>query len=622
MVVCENIIQLENQATAQRARRAEPRYKLPEGRLKAYLTVIPNQMSIPVAFENISLSGARICPLSQLTAEQENALDGVLIAAQRGHFIVSKLDYNDIKIPVHILNVTNKTKYGLQISDNRLLTALIENGKLLFNSIVQGAVRFQTPEATFENNTLMARDSLLEDIRQFVESASFPSDFGFALAKELPSLLPSLEGRVNNLKDALKLAGLFLKFMETWDKDLPFIVGAELYRLQQKESGATLATLLPAAVRNLCKKGSFFASQEERNGVERLFESGHFSKLQSSEFKSLPVKHPVAILVNARYYSFTRQIFFNQSLVPYVRLHYLNRVIPQTSDMVAMIAGDERIAKVLLHRWVQNALNELGSTRDSEKIGDYFKQAMYEYMTFRKSNNITSVDMYDLFNGKLPDQYGPIRDRFLSAACGLIDAPVRKKLEEYKADSGKDGSKTETAKKKESRTPRMTPVELTKRFLWPKIVQLGLIRPLHKEVARAWVPTDKALSIAELGNAVVLSQSAYDEFVTTVLGDSNTKLEPKDFFDVVDLNNIYKRTVGQGGNDKKGVFAIYVDMLHPVEHRDMVLEKVIRSPQWSKFYILNKPASYFADVFGLKSHVMNSMILDNMLTSTPTGEYV
>ncbi|MBI5179298.1 MAG: hypothetical protein HZA04_08605 [Nitrospinae bacterium] len=625
MTSTDTIAAHDDRVIATHGHRREPRYRLPQPGFKGHLIALPGPMAIPVGFDNISISGAGISLLSPLIADHEKALLYLFKQAKKGNYIPVQLIFNGTKIPIHILNIPEKGKYGLRISENPILAALANKGKQVFHAIVQGAIRFDAPEEPFRDHPIVAREALCEDIRLSVENESFPSRFGFALAKALPALLPSLEGRVEDLKEALRLTGLFLKFMETPEKDLPLIVGAELHRLRRTAGEAPLDSLLPEAVRNLCDSGGFFASRDERAELEVLFESRHFSKRLPAEFGQLPQKHPVAELINIRFDSFTGQIFFLQSLVPYARLHYLNRFISPASEMAAMAGKDERLSKILFLRWVQNALNERatgGQMGKVGKIGDHFKQAMYEYILARKGNKISSAEIYELFDGKLPDQYRAIREKFLTEVCRLIDAPVRKRFEEYKTDTDEERSKTDAAKKEELQIQRMTPVELTKRFLWPKIVQMGIILPLHREIARTWIPADKSSSISELGNAVILSQSAYEEFLATACLGSGHKMDPVELFDVVDLQNIYKRTVDQGGKIKKGILAIHVDTMQPAERRELVLSKAILSPQWSKFYILNKPPSYFSKVFGKKTNIMNSLILNNMLTIIPTGEYV
>ncbi|MBI3793905.1 MAG: PilZ domain-containing protein [Nitrospinae bacterium] len=622
MPACETASQVGAVAAHPRNRRSEPRYVLPAGRLKAMITLLKDHAPASVTIENISNSGAMLSFDSDVSPKTLVAVEFLIKPTQDGKFVPAKLDYKGGKIPAHIHNFSNGKNLGVRISDHPQLSALAANGRLLFRSLVLGAAQFKAPEVPFEGQEATSREMLGDEILNFLDKDTFTSNFGYVLANNLHALIPSLNGRVSGLEEALVITGFFLKFLEALDRDYPLLVGAELCKLRRNDPETSLAELLSKAVRTLCEEGRLFLSAEELADAERWLETRHFKKRAETDLKKLPSKHPVAELINIRFEAFTRQVFFVQSLAPYARLRYVEKFVPQYPDMARMMGEDDRLSKVLFSRWVQNALNDFSSSSRSGKIGDLFKQAMYEYMLAKKSKNITSADIFGLLEGKLAGQYAPIRDNFLSAICRLIDETIQGRFDDYKADVEEEMSKAGEAKKAEQNLSRMAPLELAKRFLWPKIVQMGFISQIHREVARALVPAERVINISELGNAVVLSQPSYDEIVASARSNSKPDFEPRDLFDVLDLHQIYGQRTEKGGNAQKSIFAMYVDMMQPVEQKEAILGKVVFSAQWGRYYILKKSASHFAKIFGQKAGTISSMVLDKMLTTVPSGDYV
>ena len=606
-------------------RRKEPRYNLREFELKGSLVLFPDPRVLAVDFINISDSGACVSISTAPDPKLEDDLATLIKASKSGNLIPVQLIFNDVKIPVNILNLIDKNVYGLCISEHQKLSTLAEKGKRFFHEITQAAVAKGASESDFVVHTPIIRQCLPEEVLQYVESREFMTHLISALVNELPVIIPSLKDRAPNPEERLNVASFLLKFLEGAGKDVPLMAGSEILVLKKEKPAASLEQLMPQVVRNLAGKGAFSPGEGERRGFENVLNERLLKKKEPETLKELPPKHPLVGLINVRFGTFNRQTSFLRSLAPHVATRYLGAYIPRDSEMVAIFGGDERLRKKTFDRWVHNELNELAGRRDKKvatQIEDNFKQALYAYMTKRKSRDISSTEIQDIFEGNIDEHFRAIRNEFLDSICRTIESAVQTQFEQFSADTSEDRSKAQAEKEEDQLIQRMAPVELMIRFLWPKILELGEIVPLQREVARTWIPKERATSFIEMGNIVILSLSSLDEFLASARGIKSDGENPRDYFDEIDLKAQYLKTVDVGGEKRKDTFGLYVDTLQPYTRKELIMEKVINVPQWSKYYILKKPKNHFDKAFGKKAPVLCAFIEANMLATASRGQYI
>lgn len=589
------------------------------------LVLFPDPRVISVKFINISDSGACISILTEPDPKLEHDLATLIKASKSGNFIPVQLIFNNVKIPVNILNLIHKNTYGLCISGHQKLSTLAEKGKQFFREITEAAVQKGASESDFVVHTPIIRECLPEEILQYVESKEFITQLASALANELPAIIPSLKDRALDNEERLNVASLLLKFLESAGKDIPLMAGSEMLVLLKEKPDGPLGQLMPHTVQNLAGKGAFSPGDGERRTFENILNERLLKKKEPGTFKELPPKHPLAALINVRFSTFSRQIAFLGSLGPHVAMHYFNIYVPRDSEIVKVLGGDDRLRKKTFDRWVHNELKELVGKTDKKaatQIEDNFKQALYAYTVRKKNQEISSTEIMDIFEGKVNDQTRAIRSDFLDSVCRIIETAVQKQFEHFIADTNEDRLKARTEKEEDQLIQRMAPVELMIRFLWPKILELGEIFPLQREMARTWIPQERSMSFIEMGNVVVLSQPSLEEFLTSAQGAKVGGEIPRDYFDVIDLNAQYLKTVEVGGEKRKATFGLYVDTLQPATSRDLILEKVVNSPQWSKYYVLKKPKGHFDKAFGIKAPALCAFIEKNMLATSARGTYI
>lgn len=606
-------------------RRKEPRYDLREFGLQGSLVLFPDPRAITVDFINVSDSGACISIAVEVDPKLERDVATLIKASKIGNLIPVQLIFNNVKIPVTILNQINKKTYGLCISNHQKLSTLAEKGKQFFQQITQAAVKKGASESDFVVHTPIIRQCLPEIILHYVEGKEFMAHLISTLADELPVIIPSLKDRGQDREEQLKIAGFLLKFLEGAGKDIPLIAGSELLLVTKGHSAEPLARLMPTVIKNLATKGAFSPGEGERRVFENVLNERLFQKKEPGTFKELPPKHPFIALINVRFTTFDRQTSFLRSLAPHVTPHYFNVYLPRDSEMVKMLGADERLLKKTLHRWVHNELTELVGKPDKKvaaEIEDNFKQAMYTYMVRGKKRELSSTEILDLFEGKLPAQFRPIRNDFLDSVCRIVETGVQKQFEQFNADTNEDRVKAQSEKEEEQRIQRMTPVELMIRFLWPKVLELGEIIPLQREMARTWIPGERHMSFIELGSVVILTQPSLDEFLTAAREARPGGVNQRDYFDVVDLKTLFMATIEVGGKKRKDTFGLYVDTLQPYTRKELIMEKIINTPMWSKYYILKKPKSHFEKVFGIKTPELCAFIEKNMLATAARGNYI
>ena len=611
--------------TRGKERRKEPRYDLKEFGLKGSLVLFPDPRALTVGFINISDSGACISILTDPDPELERDLAALIKTSKSGNFIPVQLIFNNVKIPVNILNLIDKNTYGLCISDHQKLSTLAEKGKRFFQEITRAAVQKGASESDFVVHTPIIRQCLPEEILQYVESKEFMAHLVSALVNELPVIIPSLKDREPNSEERLNIAVLLLRFLETAGKDIPLMAGAEILVLKKEQPAEPFGQLMPQAVQTLAGKGAFSPGDGERRTFENILNERLLKKKEPGTFKELPPKHPLASLINVRFTTFNRQVSFLRSLGPHVATHYINMYVPRDSHIVKVLGGDDRLRKKTFDRWVHNELKELVGKPDKKaamQIEDNFKQALYAYTIRKKNQDISSTEIQDIFEGKVNEQVRPIRNEFLDSVCRFIESAVQKQFEQFIADTDEDRLKAQTEKEEDQLIQRMAPVELTLRFLWPKILGLGEIFPIQRELARTWIPKERSANFIEMGNVVVLSRPSLDDFLADARQAKAGGVDPLDYFDEIDLRALYQKTVEVGGEKRKDNFGLYVDTLQPATSRELVLEKVINSPQWSKYYILKKPKNHFDKVFGVKAPALCAFIEKHMLATAARGTYI
>lgn len=127
----------------------EPRYVVSQFGLKGSLILFPDPEAIQVGFENISDSGVCIRLLSDPTPKQKSDLNALINASKLGNLVPIQLIFNDVKIPVNVLNNFDGNKYGMCISGHQKLSTLAEKGRQFFQALADGAVKKGAPPADF-----------------------------------------------------------------------------------------------------------------------------------------------------------------------------------------------------------------------------------------------------------------------------------------------------------------------------------------------------------------------------------------------------------------------------------------------------------------------------------------
>jgi hypothetical protein len=162
------------------------------------------------------------------------------------------------------------------------------------------------------------------------------------------------------------------------------------------------------------------------------------------------------------------------------------------------------------------------------------------------------------------------------------------------------------------------------RYCWPTLVQTDIIRQLYREVGREWISNEEMIDYAEMGGVVLISRAAYEDFLlkagnVDVMGET-----PRDFFVEVNLETLFKETVMlPNGQIRKGPLGAYLHTLHPIWLREMIMENVIKSPQWNRYYMLTKFKSSFQKFFDEKAPRLIRIVKENRINSAyAKAEYV
>lgn len=527
-------------------RRSEPRYTVSQFELKGTLVLSPDPQPLPVQFENISSTGAGIKVLVELSPDQSATFLTLIAASNRENFVPIQLFFNNVRIPVNVVNQSGENMFGVCLSKHQKLLEMAEKGRQFLQMVVDAAVKRGATETDF-----------IELKPPEIVSLKTP------ISEPSPVVPPTVT--VANQA-----------------------VGAPPAPEKPPEEGAP-------------KSGS------------------------SELYKDLPPKHPMIDLIKMRYDAFNRKVFLLRSLGPHVAPYYIGTFVDRDSDMAQVLGGNVPLQKKTVYRWVTNELNLLIGGIDKRPAGvieNYFKQAIYAYMRKRKQTDITFDDIVALLDGKIKDQYKSVRNSFLESVSKLIDGEVQKRFTEYRGDAAEDNLKSKALKEEELMMQSVSPQELVKKYLWAKLIELGELSQLQKEVARSWVPKEQSMRIADMGNVVVFNQQSFDQFLVAIKESIPANEDPHSYFDVVNLKALYEKTVGEKGEKVKDKFGGWVDNLEPSFKKEILFNRVINSPGWSKYYVLKKSKAYFSKSPNAKATVIYNFIDENMMTSTVEGKYV
>ncbi len=608
--------------------RKEARYGLKEFGLKGEIILFPDPRVIEIGFDDISSAGAGITILSAVDEGQKKELATLVKASKEGNKIPVQLIFNNTKIPVHLTNMISEKCYGIAVSDNQKLAALAEKGKQFFQAIVQAASKKGATESAYTDYPILSREFLEEDIRNFVEAKIFMVMFVPIMVNEIIARFQALKGKVEGRNDQLQVEKLFFQYINQTGRDLQLLVGATIYSLRRQNTAKRmpLESYMPLAVRQLLDSDKMF-NRDERASFERFLVDEYLRKRTPTQYKELPPKHPLADAIKLKFDTFSRSIFFMQKLGPYVCDYYYNRFLSPSSELMKLVGTGDRLVKTTLFRWIQNELNEFASAKGNNSgnlVDEAFKQAMYEYVLRKKATNISQEETADLFEGKIAEPLQDIRLRFLADVCKLLEQSVNKRFAEYKANTDQERAKQQSEKEDHDRIHKMEPHELMVRFCWPKILEMGETTTFQREVARTWIPKEKYLSFAELGHVAIIPHPAYEEFVAAAKGIITSGDRPQDLFDVIDVQKLYKAIVeSPGGRVRKDIFGLYMDALQPPFARELVMEKVINSPVWSRYYVINKSKQHLGKITGVKGMPLLRIVEKSMLTGKfELSEYV
>ncbi len=616
--------------------------------LAGELILHPDPKPIKAVLIDISEEGAGIMLAGPISEERKRILDMLVRNTQSGKRTPVAFSFNNAKIPIVIMNSWNDNCYGFTISESgyQQLAPLAERGRSFFHKLVQEAINKGAKESGFNEYPILSMEFLPMDILAFVESRKFTALFMPVLATTIVENIPSIKNIVSSAQDMQQLQGTLSRFLKAQEKDIRLIMGATLHFLRLHVPETSLENLIGPAIKHLIDDDRLISFEEQARLRDLFTEDMATRKLDAKEsadikltpeinsatgtvphdfgapiasFKIIPEKHPLAGIIKARFDTFSRKTFFIQKLAPLATGHYFNKYIPRDHEMIAIAKEDTRLLKTMLPRWVQNELQEISGSKERGtrgEIEEYFRLAMFEYMVSRHAHNITNDEIQDLFEGKLAPQFNASHEKFLNFVSGLIHPGVQLRFGDFKADIEFELAQKRSERENELRISKLPPNDLVKEFLWPKAVAMGEIFPLQREFAKAWLTGEQQLiSINAMGSVVVIPSEAFTEFTKLVDKFAPQGVKASDFFDKVDLGEMYRRTVKKhDGTEARDVFGLYVDTLEPKVARENVFDKVINNPAHCVFYILNKSKSYFSKAFGLKSPEAIGLVDRSMFT--------
>lgn len=628
--------------------RKHKRFSLEGRNLTGDFILHPDPKPIKTELIDISNEGAGVRLAGPISEEQKRMLDLLVRYAQSGKRTPVAFSFNNVKIPIVIMNNWNDDSYGFIISESghQQLASLAERGRSFFQGLVQEVIRKGAKDAGYNEYPILSKEFLPPDIRAFVESREYIAQFMPVLAATIVEHIPSIRGKISTAQDMLHLQGVLFRFLKAEGKDILLIMGSALHFLRLQEPETPLEKLVGPATKHLFEDDRLVSFEEQARLRDVFLEELAVRQRNAKDgaeakqaadavpqdaaapaalFKAIPEKHPLAGVIKARFEAFSRKIFFIQKLVPAITDHYFNKYIPRDHEMIEIAKEDPRLLKTMLPRWVQNELQEISSSKDPRVQGvveEHFRLAIFEYMMGRRLQNISHEEIHDLFEGKIPPQFGPVRDKFLNSVCELVHPAIMQRFGDFKADIDFERSKKLAERENEIRIAKLSRDDLTKEFLWPKVVEMGEIFPLQREFAKAWVTSEQQLiSIRALGSVVVVSSETFGEFAKLVDRYGSEGLKASDVFVRVDLGEIYRRTVKmRDGTEAKDIFALYVDTLKPDVARDNCFDKVLKNQANCIYYVLNKSKAYLTKVFGKAADEAINLIERGMLTVDQKSE--
>jgi hypothetical protein len=599
--------------------RKEIRYGLTDFNIKGEIILYPDPRALIVSIDDISNTGAGVSIVTELDDRLNEDLSLLVNAWRKGTRIPVQFSLNNTKIPTHIVSSVDKKRFGLLISDNAKLAALAERGRKLFDTVISGLIKRSVGESGPGGGGLpFSKDALPESIRAFMERGVSSGLIQRAVISGIMDRLPELSDKVGDGNEIKKIERLFRTFFGENGRDVLLLLGQILMFMEKQNPTAPLDVLLPEAVGKIFESDALFSDVLKR--FESTLVDDYLKKRLPETFKDLDPKHPLAELVRTRFEAYTDNTLYLAKMAPGVCDYYITSYCRGDSEITALIDEmGEKLAKKTALPWVQNEINAvaLGKIRGGATIiDDLFRQAIYEHITRSKTNGISFGEIHDITAAKLSEGFRDISEWFLTAICGLIDPAMKIKFAAYKEDTEEDRVNARSRNEADAKIKAMPPVELMKRFCWPSIVDMGEISRLQREEARSWIPKESRADYEDLGGAVIISRPAYEDFIANAGNESLMGETPQDFFQEVDLLKLYNETATlANGTVRKEPFGAYIDTLHPLWIRKMILETVINSPQWNRYYILNKTRRYFQKFFSEQAPDFIKFVEENMLSS-------
>ena len=391
-----------------------------------------------MTFLNISVSGAFLTITREISPELRAELKSFVVASKKGMAVPIQLVVNNVKVPITLLNISDENTFGLRICRQEKYADFAEKGETLFKTLVELAQSKGAPEAPFVDHVFLTRDFLPPEIRQFIESDEYKTLSVTALANSLSTAIPALKELEGDVKELTNVATLYGMLLETKKRDLALIIGSEMYFIA-KESNVILArtrALLASAVNRLCANGKIFPEESDKTNFEKILAT-RAARKPPEKLAELSPKHPIAVLMNARLESFNKASTFVLALAPHLGDYFFNTYLPRDSAIVKYFGDSKQTVKNTLHRWIQNFLMGIYSSKDLNKLNeiyDGFKQTMYEYMQAKKVSDVLAADINNILEGNIKEGEKDVRARFFDFMCKYVEEEVNARFREYKHD--------------------------------------------------------------------------------------------------------------------------------------------------------------------------------------------
>jgi hypothetical protein len=220
---------------------------------------------------------------------------------------------------------------------------------------------------------------------------------------------------------------------------------------------------------------------------------------------------------------------------------------------------------------------------------------MYELVQSRRATDILAMDITSLLDGNLDESEKNIRIKFFDFICGIVDNGVRVQFRQYRREV-KEKEEVETSMARESRQAlHLTSLQLVKKYVWPKIIQMGLINTDHYSAASSLIDDAKRI-LSDFGGAAIFTSDSYNEFVSMFMPNTDKDII-KQIFDLVDIAWLYDKPVYVNGERRRTALSSYIDSLEP-DLKKVLLTKVVYSPAFNTFYALKKRKDDLKSIFG------------------------